>query len=220
LLGALTLIGFPWPLLLVAGCAQNHDAAPAAPALAAPAASAAETRLDPEAAAAEMGFRRKHKPLDPSALQALLPAAFDRLRLKEPAKAEATGGPETRYTLAEAEYEDAPGGAGDRASLLLRITDLAGAGVSAAESTGWARLEIHSESVSGFERTTAHGGRRAFEKFDAPSRRAEAQLLVADRFLVEASGKDLPLERVWAAVDSLDLARLDAMKNADGAEVP
>ena len=166
--------------------------APSAPG-AEPSARAVSTPSSgPGELAEAIGVRRRHRPVAHGVLKAFLPEALAGLVRKE-ARSEATGGPGAQFALAEAEYVGGAEAGRARRSLLLRVTDLAGAETPPAEATGWANAEIHQESAAGFERTTVHQGRKAFEKVVTGSQGAEAQVLVADRFLVEASGTGIPL---------------------------
>jgi len=68
-------------------------------------------------------------------------------------------------------------------------------------------------SDDGFRRAVKVGGQPAVEQWNSGSRRAEVTALVANRYLVRASGDDVSgVEPVLAAVESVNLARLAALK--------
>lgn len=87
------------------------------------------------------------------------------------------------------------------ASGLLSLADWA--------STG----ESESEDQDGFERTHTVGGRLVHEKMSKSGGGNEYSILVGKRFVVTAESTTVDLDALRQAVSSLDLAKLDSMKN-------
>jgi hypothetical protein len=71
-----------------------------------------------------------------------------------------------------------------------------------------------SESDSGFEKDVSLGGRKAHEKYDRNSRRGEISTIVANRFEVDVSGDNVPMEDLEQSLAAVDLKALEAMKDA------
>ena len=109
---------------------------------------------------------------------------------------------------AEATYGD---GAGK--SVTLEISDTGGvSGLVGLAS--WAGLEGEKEDDSGSEKTRKVGGRLVHERTSKRGGSNEFGLVLGDRFLVSANGSGIGVDELKAAIDGLDLARLESMKGA------
>ena len=101
----------------------------------------------------------------------------------------------------------------DDSSVTVKISDNGGlGGLMAFAQTAWANSEIDRETETGFERTTTYGGCKAHEEYDSEGKSGTIEVLVAQRFMVEISGSDVPFETLQAAVEKIDLAKLATIK--------
>jgi len=113
-----------------------------------------------------------------------------------------------QVSTAETNYTDE--GAGR--SLHLEITDTGSAkGLMAFAS--WAVVQQDRESDQGYENTHKVDGRMLHEKWDSNNRRGEYTAVLGERFIVKVSGNADSIEVLKSALDSLDLAGLEALKN-------
>jgi hypothetical protein len=110
---------------------------------------------------------------------------------------------------AEARYETQ----GTNANIRIEISD-AGAmtGMAAMAAFAWASMEVDRESETGYEKTTTIKGYRGYEKFDRQTNFAELSILVGGRFMVELEGNEVGIDGLKAALDKLDLGKLEGMK--------
>lgn len=110
---------------------------------------------------------------------------------------------------AEARYETQ----GTNASIRIEISD-AGAmtGMAAMAAFAWASMDVDRESETGYEKTTTIKGYRGYEKFDRQTNFAELSILVGGRFMVELEGNEVGIDGLKAALDKLDLGKLEGMK--------
>jgi hypothetical protein len=143
--------------------------------------------------------------VDFRALKALLPESVAGLK-----RVSATGEKSTALGMgasqAEAKYQGAGG-----ARLTIKIIDPAGLGVMAFAGLGLAGIEVDKETEHGYERTTTVGGHKAFEKYDSQSRRGRLNLLVANRFVLEIEGDEVPMDAVKEAAGKIDVAKLQGL---------
>jgi hypothetical protein len=118
--------------------------------------------------------------------------------------AERNGAMGLMVSEADAEYGD------ENRTLRLEIKDLGGvAGLMALAN--WAEVESESQSESGYEKTYRDAGRMVNEKWDRSDGSGEYSLIVAQRFLVHASGSAESIEQLKQAVASVDLAALETL---------
>ena len=112
-------------------------------------------------------------------------------------------------STAEARYETQ----GTNTSIKVEITDVgAMTGMAAIAMYAWATTEMSSESDHGYEKTTTVRGYRAYEKVDRQSNWSELHLLVGGRFIVDIEGSEVPIDALKAALDKIDLGKLEGMK--------
>jgi hypothetical protein len=78
---------------------------------------------------------------------------------------------------------------------------------------GWAGVEGESEDDSGSERTHKENGRLTHERRSKSGRSSEFSVVLGDRFVVTAKGQDVDFDALRAGVGSLDLAKLEGMKD-------
>lgn len=108
---------------------------------------------------------------------------------------------------AQAVYEDGKGG-----RMKVSITDAGTLTGMAALAVAWINVEIDKEGDSGYERTTTIEGRKAYERYEKASRTGKLDVVAAGRFLVAAEATGLDMKTFRAAVEKIELAKLDALK--------
>jgi hypothetical protein len=115
------------------------------------------------------------------------------------------------FTLsrAEARYETQ----GTNSSIKIEISDVgAMTGAAAMATYAWASMEVDRENETGYEKTTTIKGYRGYEKFDRQTNYGELSLMVGGRFMVELEGNEVPMDALKAALDKIDLGKLEGMK--------
>ena len=103
--------------------------------------------------------------------------------------------------------------AADPASATLTVSDLGGAGMAIMMAAAWTMAEVDQETDTSFERTAEVEGYPGYESYDTERERGEVQLLVADRFLVKASGSSVPYETLRELAAAVDLGALESWKD-------
>jgi len=75
----------------------------------------------------------------------------------------------------------------------------------------WAMADFEHETDSGYEKTTTHKGYKGVEELDRENQEAVFRVFVADRFIVEVEGSNVPMATVKKAIDNIDLSGLAAL---------
>ena len=154
---------------------------------------------------AALGGGKSVEALDIEKLKPLVPATFAGLPRKS-SQSEKNGVFGLMVSKTEAEYGD---GAGK--SIRLEITDTGSAsGIMGLAS--WASVQGEKEDQYGTERTQKINGRLVHEKSNK-SGGGEYSVVIADRFMVEAKSSSVDVNALKSAVGSLDLGKLEAMKD-------
>ena len=154
---------------------------------------------------AALGGGSSVEAVDIEKLKPLVPETFGGLP-KKSSRSEKTGALGLMVSKAEAEYGD---GAGK--SIQLEITDTSSAsGIMGLAS--WASVQGEKEDQYGTEKTRKIDGRLVHEK-SRKSGGGEYGVVIADRFMVNAKSSSVDLNTLKSAVGSLDLGKLEAMKN-------
>ena len=117
-----------------------------------------------------------------------------------------------QVSQAEAHYRDNSGH-----DITLRIEDTGGASGLVALA-GWASVEEEKQTSSGYEKTYRDGDRMVHESWDSPSGGSgsgygEYAVIVGQRYAVQASGTVASIDVLKSAVASVDLAKLESLKN-------
>ena len=81
-----------------------------------------------------------------------------------------------------------------------------------AMAAGWAMVDIDKESDTGYEKTTTYKGQKAHEQYTKESQHGEIEVLVGNRFIVEAKGNSVKMDDLKAALGKIDIGKLDGMK--------
>ena len=113
-----------------------------------------------------------------------------------------------QISKAEATYSD---GADHR--LKLEITDTGSLKGLVGFAGGWAGVEQDHETDSGYDKTYKSNGQLVHEKWDNQSHNGEYGVIVGDRFSVTVSGKAASMDELKAALASINLSGLAALKN-------
>ena len=154
---------------------------------------------------AAMGGGKSIEAVDIEKLKPFVPETLAGLA-KKSSRSEKNGVLGLMVSKAEAEYGD---GAGK--SIQLEITDTGGAsGIMGLAS--WASVQGEKEDQYGTEKTQKINGRLVHEK-STKSGGGEYSVVIAERFMVEAKSSNVDLNTLKTAVSSLDLGKLEAMKD-------
>lgn len=152
-----------------------------------------------------LGGGKAIESVDIEKLKPLIPETLGGLA-KKSSRSEKNGVLGVMISKAEAEYSD---GAGK--SIQLEITDTGGAsGLMGLAS--WASVQGEKEDQYGSEKTQKINGRLVHEK-SSKSGGGEYSVVIAERFMVEAKSSNVDLNTLKTAVASIDLAKLESMKN-------
>jgi hypothetical protein len=166
----------------------------------------AEMTAAMEGLGALLGGGRRVEPVSVDQLRPFVPETFAGLA-RERSSAERAGMAGIMVAKAEATYADAAG-----KSATLEITDTGGAsGLMGLAS--WMGVQGEKEDDQGSERTHRVGNRLVHERRSKTGGPNEFSIVLGERFMVSAKGNGVAFEDLQAAVSSLDLARLEAMKD-------
>lgn len=108
---------------------------------------------------------------------------------------------------------EGPGADGNAARLELQVADLGGVGMAAMFGAAWTMASVDRESDRDYERTVRVDGNPGYEKYDTVDHTGDFQVLVADRFLVQAQGTGLTDDQLREALRVVDFDRLEGMRD-------
>jgi hypothetical protein len=152
---------------------------------------------------AEAGTTIEALPVD--TLKSFVPESLAGLP-RQSISAERNGAMGIQVANARARYGESGNG------LNLEITDTGGAAGFMALA-GWANFEKSSEEGSRTERVGREGDRIVKEVWDSDAKSGEYTVIVASRFIVEVKGSAGSPADLKAAANSVDIARLESLKN-------
>lgn len=164
---------------------------------------AASKRMEVAAKQAEAGTATA---TDPEALKAYLPASVAGFTRDE-VSASSGGAGGYQGSTAEGRYTKG------EASLKLEVTDMGAAGALAGMASAF-NVKSSKETATGYEKVGVVGGRMTQENYDRQARSGEYSVLVAERFMVQASGNGVSMEELKAAVGAVDQGRLEGLAKA------
>ncbi len=121
--------------------------------------------------------------------------------------AEKNGGMGMQASEAHATYSNG----GDK-TIRLEVTDT-GSVKGLVALAGWAQVQNSKETDHGYEKTYKEGGRLVHEQWDAQTKYGEYGVIIGDRFAVKVSGNADSMDQLKAAVGTINIAGLEAMKN-------
>ena len=151
-----------------------------------------------------MGGGTHAEPVEAEVLKPFVPDNFAGLE-KTRSSSQKTGLAGLMMSEAKASYSDHA-----NKSIDLDITDTGGA-AGLVGLASWAQGE--SEDENGTERTSKQSGRLVHERTSKKGGSNEFSIVLGDRFVVKAEGRGVDLNQLKNAVSSLDLSKLEAMKN-------
>jgi hypothetical protein len=121
--------------------------------------------------------------------------------------AEKNGGMGMEASEAHATYTNG----GDK-TLRLEVTDT-GSVKGLVAFAGWAQVQSSKETDHGYEKTYKDGGRLVHEEWDGQTKYGEYGVIIGDRFAVKVSGNADSMDQLKAAVATINLAGLEALKD-------
>jgi hypothetical protein len=154
-----------------------------------------------------LGGADRVEPVDYKTLSALLPATIAGMN-RDNVKSEGQTAMGVKTTRSEADYRGPDG------TVHVQIADVSGVSGLLDLANGIAQ-DTESESDAGYEKNVAIGGRTAHAKWDARQKKGEIGMIVAKRFSVDVSGVGVPMSTLEAAYGNIDLAALEALKDAN-----
>lgn len=154
---------------------------------------------------AVLGGGKNVEAVDIEKLKPLIPETFAGLA-KKSSRSDKSGAAGFMVSKTEAEYSDTAG-----KSIQLEITDM-GSASGLMSLASWANVQGEREDQYGSEKTQKVNGRLVREK-SKKSGGGEYSVVIADRFMVDAKSSSVDLNTLKSAVASLDLGKLEAMKN-------
>lgn len=131
-------------------------------------------------------------------LKALLPEKLSGME-RTNSSGETGGAMGFSISKAEGRYED-----GDK-QIDVEIIDVGGMSMALMGMAAWAMAEYDRETDDGYERTTTFDGHKAYEKYDSRSQRAEKGVIVANRIIVTAKGRNVNMEDLDDLLDEIDI---------------
>jgi hypothetical protein len=99
------------------------------------------------------------------------------------------------------------------AQMRLEVTDLGAAGAFASMANAF-NVKSSKETATSYEKIGKVDGRLTQESYDRDTRHGEYSVLVADRFMVQASGDGVSIDELKAAVGAVGIPRLEALAKA------
>jgi hypothetical protein len=156
---------------------------------------------------AALGSGGKVESLTPDRIKPFMPDSLAGLKRTE-MSADRSAAMGVQISKAEATYSD---GADHR--LKLEITDTGSLKGLVGFAGGWAGVEQDHETDTGYDKTYKNNGQLVHEKWDNQSHNGEYGVIVGDRFSVTISGKAASIDELKAALASINLSGLAALKN-------
>lgn len=144
--------------------------------------------------------------LAPDVLKPFVPASLAGLKRTD-FSAERNGAMGMQVATAHATYSD-----GASHSMQLEVTDM-GSAKGLMSLAGWAAVQDDKETDHGYEKTYKQEGRLVHEEWDSQTKSGEYGLVLGDRFAVKVSGSADSIDQLKAAVASINLAGLEALKD-------
>jgi len=170
--------------------------------------TAAQANAVGQAVSAALGGGGKVESLPPDTIKQFVPESLAGLpRTNVSVERNAAMG--MQVSTARASYSD-----GAQRSLNLEITDTGSLKGLVGFATGFAGIEQDKETDSGYEKVYRSGGQLVHEQWNNGSRSGEYSVVVGDRFAVKVSGSAADISELKAAVGSVNLAGLEALKGS------
>ena len=152
---------------------------------------------------------KKVNPVDFRDLKSLLPEQIGTLK-RTNASGEKSSAMGINISKADADYREEQG----NKNIDIEITDLGSVtGLSAFAAYGWYMAEIDKETDEGYEKTFTYKGNKGYEKYNNKYQNGDISVLVAKRFVVEINGDNVSMDEMKAALDMIDIGKLEGMKD-------
>lgn len=163
----------------------------------------------------EMNGGKDIKAVDAKDLKAMLPAELAGAK-RGSVESQHTNTMGMDMTTADADYETAAAanddGSHPKPGFHVQIMDFGNASSSVAMGySAWALTDYERETDTGYEKTVKYKGCPGQETYDREAKSGSMHVLVAKRFVVEVNGHDATIEQIRAALDALDVSRLEAL---------
>jgi Yip1 domain len=206
-----------------AGTAAGSDSAAATTAPATTAATTAGSNADPtqnamaaaggllSALGGALGGNVHHEPVDFNTLKEMLPASLPQMQRSdaEGSSQQALG---VKSSSATADYQGVSAGSSSP-HVRIKISDMSGVSGLLEAASGLAPTGER-QTDTGFEKDMVVNGRAIHEKYDRKSNDGEVSALIAKRFSVEVTGRGVDIAQLEKTLNTVDLMRLEAMKDA------
>jgi hypothetical protein len=162
-----------------------------------------------------LGGDVRHEPVDFNTLKGMLPTSLPQMQRTdaEGSSQQALG---VKSSSATAEYSGTSGSNAAGSSnphLRIKISDMSGVSGLLEAASGLAPTGER-QTDTGFEKDMVVNGRVIHEKYDRKSRDGEVSALIAKRFSVEVTGQGVDIAQLEKTLSTIDLARLESMKDA------
>ena len=154
---------------------------------------------------AVLGGGSQVEALAPDALKPFVPETLDGMK-RTSLSVERNGAMGMQVSNATATYSD-----GQR-SLHLEIADT-GSAKGMMALAGAIGVESSQETDHGYDKTYKQDGRLVHEQWDSQNKDGEFSIVLGDRFSVKVNGNAESIDQLKAAVGSINLAGLEALKN-------
>jgi hypothetical protein len=158
-----------------------------------------------------LGGSVRHDPVDFNTLKGMLPASLPNMQ-RTNAQGSSQQAMGVKSSSATADYQGTPAGSSNP-SMHIKISDMSGVSGLLDAASGLVPTG-ETQSDTGFEKDTVLDGRAVHEKYDRRSGDGEVSAIVAKRFSVEVTGQGVDIAQLEKTLGSLDLARLESMKDA------
>ncbi|MBZ0223465.1 MAG: YIP1 family protein [Dokdonella sp.] len=145
--------------------------------------------------------------LAPDQLKPFVPETLGGLK-RSSFSAERSGAMGLQVSTAEATYSDDAG-----KSLHLEVTDT-GSAKGLMGIASWAAVQNDRETDHGYEKTYKQDGRLVHEEWNNQDKHGEFSIVLGNRFTVKVSGNADSIDQLKAALGSLNLAGLEALKSS------
>ncbi|MEP7041603.1 MAG: Yip1 family protein [Dokdonella sp.] len=155
---------------------------------------------------AALGGGSQVEALAPEMLKPFVPETLGGLKRTD-FSAERNGALGMQVSEAHATYSD-----GANRNLRLEVTDM-GTAKGLMALAGWAAVDSNKETDHSYEKTYKQDGRLVHEEWDSQDKRGEFGIVLGERFSVKVSGNADSINDLKAAVASVNLAGLEALKN-------
>jgi len=144
--------------------------------------------------------------LAPDMLKPFVPETLAGLKRTD-FSAERNGAMGMQVSEAHATYSD-----GANRSLKLEVTDT-GSAKGFLALAGFAAVQADKETDHGYEKTYKQNGNLVHEQWDSQTKYGEYGVILGDRFAVKLSGNADSIDQLKAAIGSINLAGLEALKD-------